>query len=137
MKIKTLTAIKHNGANVPIDSTLTVDESDKSAVKEFDRLVRLGAAEVVESADPKDSDELGGGETHLDQTVDKLCELEGVEADLAHKLIDAGFTTVKEVYEADPKDLEKIKGVGKKTAEKMQLSAEPIIEKDDPDYFEE
>jgi len=142
MKIRTITAIKHNGAEVPIGSTLEVDESDREAVKEFDRLVRLKAAEVVESDDPKDDNEPGEtkikpGHTHLNSAIEELCELDGVESDIAQRLIDAGFTTVKDVYEADSAALVKIKGIGEKSCIKIQESAETIIEKNDPDYFED
>jgi len=52
-------------------------------------------------------------------------------------LYEAGYKTVQQVAEADPEDLIRIKGIGKKNVEKIQDSAEELLEESDSEPDED
>ena len=59
--------------------------------------------------------------------VAELCELVDVEARLANKLIDAGFTSIAEVAAAAPEDLRRVHGIGRATARSIVDHANELI----------
>lgn len=75
---------------------------------------------VVESEDEAYTDE------ELKEIAEKLKEIDGVNEEIAYRLIESGFLTTQSVTEADRDDLIAIKGIGKKNVGKIQESAEDI-----------
>lgn len=67
-----------------------------------------------------------------DTIVAELCDIDGVSTDIAENLVDAGYTTINDVYNAEPEDLVKIKGIGNKSAPQIIESAGELVEEDDP-----
>ena len=61
------------------------------------------------------------------EIAEELKMIDGVDEDLAYRLIEAGYVTVQSVAEAKPEDLIKIKGVGKRSVVKIQESADDLI----------
>jgi N utilization substance protein A len=58
-----------------------------------------------------------------------LSSLEGVGPKTEKALIEAGYKTLRDVVKSDLANLRKIKGIGKKTAEKIYQSAKKLTEK--------
>lgn len=101
-------------------------------------LIRQKAAEVYEGkimlTDPVNVDEeIEASEEDLTEMAEELCKIDGINSDLAYKLIEAGYGTIQSVAEAVPADLLAIKGIGKKTIKGIQESAEDLMENSTPD----
>lgn len=110
------------------------------------RLIRLRAAEllsdtplpsdVTEPDVPDESDESGIEEytdEELDALAEALCEIDGVDNDIAYRLIEAGYVDTASVADANPADLIKVKGIGNKSVVKIQESAEDLADSEDDD----
>lgn len=120
--------------SVKVDKTwmepgLVCDLEDEIA----ESLICQKAAELLEEpimvADSEE-DETGREATteELAEMAEELTKIEGINTDLAYRLIEAGFATVQSVAEAFPEDLMKVKGIGKKSVSAIQESAEDIID---------
>ncbi len=59
--------------------------------------------------------------------VEIMADLDGVEEELAGKLVDHGFTSLASVAEADIQSLTAVKGIGNATAKKIKASAQALI----------
>jgi len=70
----------------------------------------------------------GKDNQNRDSVVSSLCDIDGVSTDLAEKLVDAGFTSINDVYNAEPEDLMEIKGIGAKLVKAIQESAAELVE---------
>lgn len=66
--------------------------------------------------------------TEHETLVSTLCNVDGVNMNIAEKLIDKGFKSVENLAEADLDKLTEIKGIGEKLAETIQNSAVDILE---------
>jgi len=110
--------------------------------EEANRLIALRSAEPLVSsvADSTPSDQVDAeakseGESYTDEELkeiaEKLKEIDGVNEEIAYRLIESGFLTVQSVAEADRDDLIAIKGIGKKNVGKIQESAEDIQDSTD------
>jgi predicted flap endonuclease-1-like 5' DNA nuclease len=105
--------------------------------KEAQRLIRLRAAESISlpSDDASENTEMENTEMEtisysqeeMMEIAEELKMIDGVDEDLAYRLIEAGYVTVQSVAEAKPEDLIKIKGVGKRRVVKIQESADDLI----------
>jgi len=115
-----------------------VDLSDEDA----NSLVRMKSAELLNSAigdstpsDQADAEAESEGEEYTDEELkeiaEKLKEIDGVNEEIAYRLIESGFLTIQSVAEADRDDLIAIKGIGKKNVGKIQESAEDIQDSTD------
>ena len=118
MKIRTIHSIKLNGNWVIPGSCIEVDDDIARS------LIRKNAAEVFEIPEF----ELPESNTSI---VETLCQLEEVNVELANRLIQAGYTSIKSIADAEPDDLKKVKGIGKKTVAKIQESADDILSEED------
>jgi nucleotide-binding universal stress UspA family protein len=104
---------------------------------EANRLIMLRAAEPLTSAVPSSSpseeaDSSGEeeySEEELREMAEKLKEIDGVNEEIAYRLIEAGFRDIQSIAEANSNDLIVIKGIGKRNVGKIQESAEDIWSK--------
>lgn len=88
------------------------------------------AVDVSELENLKDTKSLtgsGNANPNRDSVVSALCDIEGISTDLAEKLIDAGFTSVNDVYNADAEALCVVKGIGEKLVKTIQESASALV----------
>lgn len=103
------------------------------------RLIRLKAATLHVEPEKKAVEEPkapaggsgGGSNVELDDEVELISSIEGVSDELASLLVKEGFNTIQKVAEANPDDLTNIRGIGNKSVEKIQDSAEEIIQEAD------
>ncbi len=58
--------------------------------------------------------------------ADELCQIDGVHTDIANALVNVGYETLDLVANATPADLEKISGIGSKSAPKIIQSAKEL-----------
>jgi len=108
---------------------------------EANRLIMLRAAEplslVVPSSSPSDdadsSEDEEYSEDELKEMAEKLKEIDGVNEEIAYRLIEAGFHDIQSVAEANRDDLIEIKGIGKRNVGKIQESAEDLMDLTDED----
>ena len=94
------------------------------------RLFRLEAAQrpsVIEVGSSSDT----YTREDVDDMIEKLIEVEGVDNKLVGDLIDAGFTDVELLMNAEVNDLCQIKGIGKRTAERIIDSAAELAKLSD------
>lgn len=120
MVIQLLRAVKHDGTEYAPGRKL----DDKTiSDKDARTLIRKGAAIDI-SADAVE--ELDDDDVTL--ATAQLIEIDGVNEDLAGKLINAGYASVEAVANANPDDLQKIKGIGKKNVTDIMESAESLLE---------
>ena len=99
--------------------------------KEARRLIRLRAAEeYIPPSTPSDDEvsEDGYTEEELRGMAGALCEINGVDDDIAYRLIEVGIVDVEAVANAELEDLIKIKGIGKRSVSKIQESAEDLVD---------
>lgn len=121
MRIRLLVSVKdgdgwHNPGTI-------LDRDDDEAR----RLILQKAAEVVEEKIvTEDDEEVSEGD--LQKMAVELVEIDGVNDDLAYRLIEAGYGSVQSVAEAEPEDLIEIKGIGRTSVKKIQESASDIID---------
>jgi len=113
--------------------------------EEARRLFLLRAAEPISTpsdekemesdgaSDEDDSDEESYTDEELAALAEALFEIDGVNNDIAYRLIEAGFVDCESVAEADPSDLVKIKGIGNKNVGIIQESAEDVFDSSDKD----
>jgi len=73
----------------------------------------------------------------VEDSFNELETIDGVSTELAEMLYEAGYKTVQQVAEADPEDLIRIKGIGRKNVEKIQDSAEELLEESDSEPDED
>lgn len=119
-------------------------EHAPGAVRDFpddeaNRLIMLRAAEPLSSAvlssspsDDADSPEDEEySEDELKEMAEKLKEIDGVNEEIAYRLIEAGFHDIQSVAEANRDDLIEIKGIGKRNVGKIQDSAEDLMDSTD------
>ena len=111
---------------ITLNNDVKVDEVWKKAgsiidmeAGEANRLIRLKAAVNF------DADEAEASEVNQD-TIDLISSIEGVSDKTAKALIEAGFDTVQKIAEAEPDDLIAVPGVGNKSVEVMQDSADAM-----------
>jgi len=98
------------------------------------KLIRQHCATVLVSPPPSDVASGGDGDGTSDgEAIEKLCEIEGVNIDIASRLYEAGYKTVQDVEEARQKDLLTIKGIGRKNVSVIQESAGDLMVSEDPD----
>ena len=108
---------------------------------EANRLIMLRAAEplssTVPSSSPSDdiysSEDEEYTEEELIEMAEKLKEIDGVNEEIAYRLIEAGFHDIQSVAEANRDDLIAIKGIGKRNVGKIQESAEDLMDSTDED----
>lgn len=108
---------------------------------EANRLIMLRAAEplssTVPSSSPSDdaysSEDEEYTEEELIEMAEKLKEIDGVNEEIAYRLIEAGFHDIQSVAEANRDDLIVIKGIGKRSVGKIQESAEDLMDSTDED----
>ena len=94
---------------------------------EAKRMLKLGAATRPSSS------ELGSDNTtfsaeEMDDMISALTDIDGVSEKLVGDMIEAGFTSVKEVAKGSVGELVAIKGIGGSTAQKMIESAEGLLD---------
>jgi DNA-directed RNA polymerase alpha subunit len=70
-----------------------------------------------------------------EEIISELCNVDGISTEIAENLIDSGFTSINDVFNAEEEELIKIKGIGKKSAPKIiesagDLAEEEVIEDD-------
>jgi len=118
MKLRTIVSIKKDGVWVRPDSVIEMEKGD-----EADRLIRLGAATPVDSDIPMDNEP---APNEIEEMVTELSKIDGVNDDLAVRLVEAGFESIASVAEASPEELMAVKGIGKKNCETIQDSAEEL-----------
>jgi len=71
-----------------------------------------------------------GRRTGVGQDVfTRLCNLKGIGAKTAQAIIDAGFNTTEKISQLNLKNLLKIPGIGKKTAEKIEQQIKTLAKK--------
>lgn len=106
------------------------------ADKDASRLLTLKAAERLVEITTED-DVVTDDESA--EAIEDLAQIDGVSSELAEILYEAGYKTIQQVAEAEPEDLIRLKGVGKKSVEKIQDSAEELLElsEDDDDNGDE
>lgn len=127
MKVKILKSVKDGDTWVEPGAVLSLD--DRTA--EF--LIRHKAAEPYETSVIVE-DESGEGEgreattEELNEMAEELEKIDGVNTELAYRLIESGFKTIQSVAEARPEDLIQVKGIGKKSVSAIQESAEDLID---------
>lgn len=100
--------------------------------KEAQRLIRLRAAESIslpsdDASENTEMETISYSQEEMMEIAEELKMIDGVDEDLAYRLIEAGYVTVQSVAEAKPEDLIKIKGVGKRSVVKIQESADDLI----------
>jgi len=108
--------VKIGGAWKQPGSTLELEDGEAK------RLVVLKAAVQVEPSENVSID---------DDIEDALEELEGIESvstELAELLHQAGYKTIQQVAEAEPEDLIRLKGIGPRSVETIQDSAQELLE---------
>ena len=93
------------------------------------RLILKKAAEPLKEQIVDQDDEEVPEET-LEELAEKLSKIDGINEEIAYRLIEAGYPTIQSVAEAVPEDLIKIKGIGKKTVVDIQESAEDLLSED-------
>lgn len=121
MNIRLLRSVKHDGVWHDPGARLPMDD------RQARTLIRKKAAESMEDiSSPEDIDE-----EEVSDAVEALMEIDGVNDELANRLIEAGFVTVEDVANADPDDLKKIKGIGKRTVVEIQESADDLVSSSD------
>lgn len=62
--------------------------------------------------------------------VSNLCDIDGISTDIAESLLEAGYTSITDIYDAEVEDLIKVKGIGKKSAEKIIDSACDFVDEE-------
>lgn len=123
MRVRLLTSVK-DGSEWFAPGVVR-DFSDADA----NRLIRLKAAESASIPAPSEEgneDEIADDE--LQEYAADLMEIDGINDDLAYRLIEAGYKTVQSVAEADPSDLIEVKGIGKRSVGRIQESAEDLLD---------
>lgn len=110
--------------------------------KEAQRLIRLRAAESIslpsdDASENTEMETISYSQEEMMEIAEELKMIDGVDEDLAYRLIEAGYVTVQSVAEAKPEDLIKIKGVGKRSVVKIQESADDLILESDESSEEE
>lgn len=98
---------------------------DKAAVEigEEGQPVPPPAPEVEEPEEDEEVDE----EEEEFTPADELCQIDGVNNELANALVEAGYLSLEDVATADPKDLVKISGIGKKISVSIVESASELL----------
>jgi len=121
MRIKLLKSVKDSRGWHDPGTILDFDDDDARS------LIRSKVAEefVEEIVDENDKEI---SEEDLENLAKELCKINGINDEIAYRLIEAGFGTIQAIAEADPKDLIKIKGIGKKTVSDIQDSAEDLFD---------
>ena len=113
---------------------------------EAKRLIRLKAGNPVNNIEPKSFKEepiepnptIDPEEGEPEESdVMLLAQIKGVSEELALRLVNAGFNTPQRAAEADPEDLIQIEGIGPKSVEKIQDSAEELSDSLDLDESDE
>jgi len=74
----------------------------------------------------EDSEELSTED--IRELVEKLIEIDGVNEELAFRLVEAGFQSIESIAKAERDDLMKIKGIGSRNVNRIQNSAEDILD---------
>lgn len=132
MRVRLLTSVKDgSGWHEP---GVIRDFSDEDARS----LIRSKSAEAV-SAIPSNiipSVEIESVESEKDvysdeelrEMADALKQIDGVDEEIAYRLLEAGFHDVQSVAEAERDVLIAIKGIGKKNVTKIQESAEDLVD---------
>jgi len=127
MKIQLTKSVKISGSWRNPGSVVEIDN------KEANRLLVLKAcielSDVLVADLPTDEE--------VEDSFNELETIDGVSTELAEMLYEAGYKTVQQVAEADPEDLIRIKGIGKKNVEKIQDSAEELLEESDSEPDED
>lgn len=125
MNIKLVRDVKHNHVLYPAGRTIG---SKVITDKEARTLIRKGAAIDLSGEQVEELDD-------DDQTlvIAQLTEIDGINDDLAARLVDAGYQSIEAVANANPEDLQKVKGIGKKNVTDIMESAESLLESDDDD----
>jgi len=119
MIIQLTRSVKIGGEWKQPGSTIEVPDDDAK------RLVVLKAATQIErSAEIHTDDE-------LEESFNDLEGIDGVSAELARTLHEAGYKTIQQVAEAEPEDLIRLKGIGRKTVETIQDSAQELLEEEE------
>lgn len=110
-------AIGKKGQNVRLAAKLTgwhIDIDSPSGGKE----ARPGEGEGGEEAGDS-----GSLQARLESLVGGLCAIDGVDEDLARRLIEAGFTTPEQIAQAPVEDLALVAGLGEEGAQRLKESA--------------
>lgn len=68
------------------------------------------------------------GNQERDSIISALCNIDGVSTEIAENLVDAGYDSIESIAEADEDELIEIKGIGKKSVERIIESATEIVE---------
>jgi len=98
-------------------------------VVEANRLITLKACTKLSDAVVEEvvSGSIATGD-ELEEDLNDLQLIDGVTKELATTLYEAGYKTVEQVAEAQPGDLKRLKGIGKKNVQVIQDSAEEMLE---------
>ena len=95
------------------------------ADQDANRLLTLKAAERL--VEVTTEDDVVTDDESL-EAIEELEKIDGVSSELAELLYEAGYKTIQQVAEAEPEDLIRLKGIGKKSVETIQDSAEELLE---------
>lgn len=137
MRIRMLTSVKDGSGWIQPGAVRDISD------EEANRLIRLRAAEPVKVPTPSEDPEIVAdedeeySEEELIAISDSLKEIDGVNEEISYRLIEEGFVSVESIVDAEPEDLIKIKGVGKRNVGKIQESAADIVDGSDADEDED
>lgn len=119
--LELLVPVKHNGTEYAPGDVIEIEDKDAN------RLVLNKSAQVYKTPSSGSASEEEYEEVEVD-LIEELSRIDGVNEDLAERLVEAGYESIQEVAEADPEELILIKGIGKKSVEGIQDSAEDIFD---------
>jgi ERCC4-type nuclease len=125
MIVRLLVSVKDGSGYHNPGSLLELDDDEAK------RLIRIKAAVVPPEPEPKEPEPESDEELteeELAQIMEELEPIDGVSEAIASELIDAGYQSLEAVAEANAADLEKIKGIGKKSAVTIIESAQELLE---------
>lgn len=121
MRIRILKSVKHDSSW--IEPGTIMDMEDKNARR---LILNKAAEELTDSIVDENDDEVSDNE--LKVIVDKLIEIDGVNNELAYRLVEAGYGDLESIANAEVKELVKIKGIGAKNAKIIIDSAEELLD---------
>lgn len=118
MKIQLTKSVKISGSWRNPGSVVEIDNNEANRLLVLKACIELSDVLIADLPT----------EEEIEDFFNELVGIDGVSEELAETLYEAGYKTVQQVAEADPGDLLRIKGIGKKNVEKIQDSAEELLE---------
>lgn len=123
MQVKLLVSAKVDGEWKKPGAVVDLPDDEAKRMFRLNAAQRPSKVEVGNNSDTYTREEVDG-------IIEKLIEVEGIDDKLVGDLIDAGYTDVELLMNAEVADLCAIKGIGKKTAEKIIQSAGELAEEE-------